>query len=531
MFTDVHQVVNGDVFTASKDGKAWELPVYAHEDLKRFKKLTCNGEKDVTKRNWLVMGRGTYEDKVRKLTGRNMLVITSTLSDLKASDDSVHVAIQMKELLKWLLWYKRTQKGELFVIGGPKLIFDLYDMDLISKSIITYIDFNVSAYSHTETIYFEGNLEPIAIEPFKTTYHSKYGQGDNPDILSCITTTAIRAGPIDSVLTKLIYLDRKEPSRASDVFRLSNIKFEYNSDVLAHNWQKHMMLMDHKDNIVPLDVTGNRKLPIKSIAAELFWILSGSIDAQEAAKNGCKVWLKDTCRKSLDERGFKDRKEYSMGPAYGFQMRHYGAEYKEHEDDYKGFDQLRMLFEECERLRRELDADPDKAPMVKRRTEITLWNPKDTDNMTLPPCLNTFVFVFRYSKEHKTMIVDMTALQRSMDYVIAGNWNRVYLILWQLFVCKTFGFRVGKITHVASDCHLYANQKKVAKELLVIPNVVYKPLLYMDDDFCKQCKTADEALAKVEKFHKEGPGQHLMLLCRNPPKTPKIPFNTSNSNA
>ena len=44
----------------------------------------------------------------------------------------------------------------------------------------------------------------------------------------------------------------------------------------------------------------------------------------------------------MDKIGLKDREEWDLGPVYGFQWRHFGAEYKTMHDDYsgKGIDQL-----------------------------------------------------------------------------------------------------------------------------------------------------------------------------------------------
>lgn len=48
------------------------------------------------------------------------------------------------------------------------------------------------------------------------------------------------------------------------------------------------------------------------------------------------IWDKNGSRAFLDSCGFTDREEGDLGPVYGFQWRHFGAEYKGMHTDYTG---------------------------------------------------------------------------------------------------------------------------------------------------------------------------------------------------
>lgn len=65
-----------------------------------------------------------------------------------------------------------------------------------------------------------------------------------------------------------------------------------------------------------------------------------------------------------------------MGPVYGFQWRHFGAEYKDMFADYtdQGVDQLKNVIET-------IKSNPND-----RRIIMCAWNPADIQKMALPPC-------------------------------------------------------------------------------------------------------------------------------------------------
>lgn len=75
--------------------------------------------------------------------------------------------------------------------------------------------------------------------------------------------------------------------------------------------------------------------------------------------------------------GFSSREEGDLGPVYGFQWRHFGAEYKDMNSDYsgQGVDQLQKVIDT-------IKTNPDD-----RRIILCAWNPKDLPLMALPmPC-------------------------------------------------------------------------------------------------------------------------------------------------
>ncbi|RXM37215.1 Thymidylate synthase [Acipenser ruthenus] len=102
----------------------------------------------------------------------------------------------------------------------------------------------------------------------------------------------------------------------------------------------------------------------------------GSTNAKELSAKGVKIWDANGSREFLDRSGFTSREEGDLGPVYGFQWRHFGAEYKDMNTDYtrQGDDQLQKVI------------DAIKTNPEDRRIIMCAWNPKDLPQMALPPC-------------------------------------------------------------------------------------------------------------------------------------------------
>ncbi|KAL7984371.1 hypothetical protein Chor_002941 [Crotalus horridus] len=114
----------------------------------------------------------------------------------------------------------------------------------------------------------------------------------------------------------------------------------------------------------------------KGVLEELLWFIKGSTNAKELSAKGVKIWDANGSRQFLDKQGFFSREEGDLGPIYGFQWRHFGAEYKDMNTDYtgEGVDQLQQVIDTIRN-------NPDD-----RRIIMCAWNPKDLSAMALPPC-------------------------------------------------------------------------------------------------------------------------------------------------
>jgi thymidylate synthase len=129
-----------------------------------------------------------------------------------------------------------------------------------------------------------------------------------------------------------------------------------------------------RNDVIPVLTT--KAISWKSVVEELLWFIRGSTDSKELSAKGVKIWDANGSRGFLDSLGFTDREEGDLGPVYGFQWRHFGAEYKDCHTDYagQGVDQLQRIIDL-------LKTNPND-----RRMLMIAWNPTDLPKMALPPC-------------------------------------------------------------------------------------------------------------------------------------------------
>lgn len=66
---------------------------------------------------------------------------------------------------------------------------------------------------------------------------------------------------------------------------------------------------------------------LKGIIEELLFFIKGETDTKKLEEVGVNIWKGNTSREFLDKRGLNHYKEGDMGPMYGFQWRHFGADY------------------------------------------------------------------------------------------------------------------------------------------------------------------------------------------------------------
>lgn len=118
------------------------------------------------------------------------------------------------------------------------------------------------------------------------------------------------------------------------------------------------------NNTLPLLTT--KRTFLRGIVEELIWFIHGSTDSTLLAKKDIKIWDGNGSKEFLESRGLGHRREGDLGPVYGFQWRHFGADYTDCEADYagQGVDQLK----EC--------IDKIKHNPTDRRIIMTAWNPK-----------------------------------------------------------------------------------------------------------------------------------------------------------
>lgn len=94
------------------------------------------------------------------------------------------------------------------------------------------------------------------------------------------------------------------------------------------------MRFDLRDNTMPLITT--KRVFWRVLVHELLWLVRGCTDADQLSAKNVFIWEQNSTREFLDKHGFVERQVGDLGPIYGFQWRHYGAEYVDRDTDYSG---------------------------------------------------------------------------------------------------------------------------------------------------------------------------------------------------
>lgn len=100
-----------------------------------------------------------------------------------------------------------------------------------------------------------------------------------------------------------------------------------------------------------------------------------------------------------------------------------------------------------------------------RRHIINLYQYSDlfeTDG--LHPCAYEVIFSVR--KGQDGLILDMTLIQRSNDYVMAGYINKIQYTALQMMIAGHCGYGVGVFRHLVQNLHIYDRHFDAVDELL-----------------------------------------------------------------
>jgi len=194
-----------------------------------------------------------------------------------------------------------------------------------------------------------------------------------------------------------------------------------------------------KNNQLPLFTT--KRVYWKSILHELLWFISGSTNAKELSAKGVGIWEGNSSSEFLKRNGFENRLEGDLGPIYGFQWRHYGAEYIDMNTNYqgKGIDQLNEVINK-------IKSNPND-----RRIILTAWNPVDIPKMALPPC-HCFV-QFNVTENGLSCLL----FQRSGDVGLGIPFNVASYAFLTHIIAKLTGLEAYELIHVIGDAHIYLN--------------------------------------------------------------------------
>lgn len=235
---------------------------------------------------------------------------------------------------------------------------------------------------------------------------------------------------------------------------------------------------DLSDNTFPLLTT--KRVFARGIIHELLWFVAGCTDAKKLQENGIKIWDGNGSREFLDKVGLVDNREGDLGPVYGFQWRHFGAEYKTCEDDYsgQGVDQLQEVI-------KRLKTNP-----YDRRIILSAWNPKDFSKMALPPCHILCQFYVNFPSNARPKL-SCQLYQRSCDIGLGVPFNIASYALLTRMIAHLVDMDCGEFIHTMGDAHVYMDHIEPLK-IQVQRTPTEFPKLEINSDRLSEIKSIDD---------------------------------------
>lgn len=230
------------------------------------------------------------------------------------------------------------------------------------------------------------------------------------------------------------------------------------------------MRFNIRDSIMPLLTT--KEVFWRGIVEELLWFIRGSTDSNLLKTKDVHIWDANGSKEFLEKSGLGQREEGDLGPVYGFQWRHFGAEYVDKNTDYtgKGVDQLSDLI-------KRIETNPSD-----RRLILTAWNPKDIPLMALPPCHCLAQFYVNDGE------LSCQLYQRSADVGLGVPFNIASYALLTHMIAHITNLKTGDFVHTLGDAHIYKNhveslQKQIKRTPSQFPKLNFKRQVSSIDDF------------------------------------------------
>lgn len=403
--------------------KSGDIPWNSREDMKFFRDTTLG-----KKKNAVIMGRLTYEsipEDHRPLEGRKCIIISRTWKQEAHPEISVYPSLS--DALAGIGGAINSY-DDVFIAGGEQLYAEaIRDFMYLCKKI--YVTKFKSDYTCDQFFPFEEvkGIRQLA-DPVKTRDYTRYtflpseihGEVQYIDLLRKIKDTGESKPDRTGVGTKSIFGARME--------------------------------FDLRDRI-PILTT--KRIFHELIAKELIFFVSGKTDTRILTDQGVKIWQGNTSRKFLEDRGLKYN-EGDMGPLYGFQWRHWNAEYAGCDEDYteKGTDQLKNLIETIRK-------DPHS-----RRHILSSWNVDQLDMGVLAPC--HILAQFNVSSDRKWL--DCQLYQRSGDMFLGVPFNITSYALLTAMIAHVCQLKPRTLIHIIGDAHIYNNHgEQVSRQIKRTP--------------------------------------------------------------
>ncbi|TEU24745.1 thymidylate synthase [Alkanindiges illinoisensis] len=207
-------------------------------------------------------------------------------------------------------------------------------------------------------------------------------------------------------------------------------------------------------------IVTTKRVHFRSVAIELLWFLRGDTKVQYLQDNKVTIWDEWATSEQTARFG---RPAGELGPVYGHQWRNFGAtQAADGSYNNDGFDQLKWLVNE-------IKTNPNS-----RRLIVSGWNPREANEVALPPCHTLFQFFVQDGK------LSCQLYQRSADIFLGVPFNIASYALLTHMIAQVCNLQVGDFVWTGGDCHLYSNhfeqaELQLSRDPLPLPQLKLNP--------------------------------------------------------
>ena len=436
----------------SKDG---DIPWNIKEDSQYFKDLISITYEN--KKNIFIMGRKTYE-KMSSLIKDNIAIVISnqTKSFDKYNIISLTNLNDIKDIVKNLVDNNNIYK--IFVLGGTS-IYNYFFKNFCDYSLVIYWNLINKDY----------NCDNF-IEHCIFTYLQTQSYLVNDIKITCLDNNNQES--IELIINRPFYMNKSikivEVNNNNDeenYLRLMRKLLEEGIKEKCRNGFTRSLFGNMLEfNLERFPLLTTKKTFLPGIFEELMFFIKGQTNAKLLSEKGVKIWDKNTSKKFIEKCGLP-YEEGDMGPMYGFQWRHFNAEYHGMNNDYSniGYDQISYVLEL-------LKTEPKS-----RRILLTTYNPAMAKQGVLFPCHGVTIMFHTNFLTETDLTLDIMQTQRSCDYFLGVPFNIASYALLVYMICHVlnndetckYKYKPGKLVMNLGDYHLYEEHLEQAKRQIL----------------------------------------------------------------
>ena len=448
------------------------IPWKIKEDMQLFTKLTSHTYNNDFK-NVVIMGKNTWlsiDERFRPLKNRiNVIISTSmTNDDIK----NLHNVFIFNSLNKAIDYFYLMDKIEnIYVMGGTNIYNEFFKNHIADNLYLTIVykkyncdniinTININNYYRVHS-YSRKLQDHTSNEMITTSFIHYINKNKGNEYDNCMWDKQF--GKILKNILNSETLENKEEKQylqiMSDIIKDGHYRPTRNANTYS------IFGTTMKFNLESFPLLTTKKMFLRGIFEELKFFLLGQTDTKILEAKNVNIWKGNTSSEFLKLSNLP-YDEGDMGPMYGFQLRHFNADYNDCKTDYnnKGFDQLKFVIETL------------RTDRFNRRIMMTTYNPAQVHLGVLAPC-HGITIQFGISGNNKLCC---NMYQRSADWFLGVPFNIASYALLVYIICnivntelsleqkEKYGIlEAGVLTMSFGDAHVYESHLEVLKEQLL----------------------------------------------------------------